>query len=299
MIHSRASKAATAETDRPPAAAEKSAYLIDTFPIHFCSIDRLTILGSLNCHVDQLSKIFAQEIEFEPSIPTAFPYRHLIKSVAGFVVMIKDPSAKNIPDLKIDFNPNKFTWSSGFNSILNLMKYRRFTRIDFCVDYPHSLSGYKFLTDVSKKHRSISARNGDLETLDIGIGESGSHNYTIYDKAKEQKIQQETILWRIEHKMRLLPDDDFRSLEPFSDLTIINPEYHAFPNFNDRAALFYLASHPEQWSGLDARKRRRYKSLLKDSEYVHHLYPHPRDCYLKRKNELRAELEYYLTDERK
>ena len=282
------------DDNRPIRDAEKSAYLIDTFPIHFCSIDRLTILGSLNSHIDQLSKILAQEIEFESPIPTSFPYRHLIKSVAGFVVMIKDPSAKNIPDLKLDLNPNKFTWSPGFQAVLNLMKYRRFTRIDFCVDYPHSLSGYKFFTDVPKKHRPIYARNGDLETLDIGIGESGSHNYTIYNKAKEQKIHHESILWRIEHKMRLLPDDDYKSLEPFSDLTIINPEYHSFPNFNDRAALYYLSAHPEQWASLDSRKRRRYKSLLKDDEYAHHIYPHPRDCYLRRKLELHAELEAFL-----
>lgn len=274
----------------------ESALLIDRFPIHFCTIDKIEILGDYGKTPGNLENLLNGSIEFQEPQITKYPYRYLIQSVAGFTVLIRDPSNKDIPYLKLIFNPNKLADSPAFVDLINSMKNKRYSRIDYAVDYEHSLADYLYCTNNPKKSSSIFGKSGALETHYIGMGYSGSTRYRVYNKALEQKFDNGDVLWRIEAEIRLGPKDDYLDHPPFRDLDVLNPAFQDEPNIRDRAMLYYLAEYPSQWEKLDARTRRKYKSLLKDSHDAHRLWPTPYSCYLYRKETLDQELMFHLSN---
>lgn len=269
---------------------EKSAYLTDTFPVHFVHLDRITIVGNLNRSNDFFSKWSLNNIDLKEQSLAKLPYRYQYVSHAGYLVQLKEPTF-DIPDVRIEFNPTKLTWSPSLDALLVALKGARFTRVDFAIDYEIDLSGYCSQTTVPKKRNIYYSRSGSPETTTIGIK---GDKYRIYDKALEQRLS--GTLWRIENEVHLGPGDSIFKEQPFSDLTIYNPRFHDLPDFKDRAALYYLTHNPSEWGNLSRRLKSRYRELLRQSDQIHYLWPDPYQLFLAQKDRLHQELRSYLLE---
>jgi hypothetical protein len=270
-------------------AETKTAPLIDGFPSTQCHIDRITIVGDLSKPLRFLNR-WQNNIDVNEMKIAKFPYRHQWNSSCNYILQQKDRDA-DVPELRIEFNPNTLVPSTSFYQIISNLLYPRITRLDFAVDYERDLSSYRFHTKIPKKSTSFFSRSGKLETHYIGSRNSGNL-YRIYDKAKEQK--EDGIKWRIEQEIHFRPDQNWETSEPFFDLEAYEPALDEKLMLSEQAMLCLIQHHPEKLGQLHARTRAKYKDLLKSGSGSHRLNPHPWDVYHHAKPRLRKMINAFL-----
>jgi len=243
-------------------------------------LDRLSFVGDLDGMKDRHGEITSQAWEswlndfgVKGRRFSKYPYRHLISTVSGYTVELKEPNA-HIPDVRVDFNPSTCPgWRDSLGILVGGMRYPRITRLDFAVDYRLDLSEWNFITENPVKSCRFMSRAGKLETLYLGASDS-QLRFRIYNKAEESGLP--GIWWRVEAQCRFRPGDNPFHCHPFSVLSVVRPGEGM--SIEEKALLHYLQAFPDAIGELSQYKRSRYRQLLK-SENCLTLSPSPAQVF--------------------
>jgi len=245
------------------------------------SLDRLSFVGDLAAHKDRNGEItsnlwesWLNDYGVKGRRFSKFPYRHLINTVAGYTVELKEPNAQ-VPDVRVDFNPAACPgWRDSLPLLVSGMRYSRITRLDFAVDYRLDLSEWNFITENPVKSCRFFSRSGKLETLYLGAADSAIR-FRIYNKAEESGSP--GVWWRVEAQCRFRPDDNALNCHPFSLLSVVRPGEGL--SIEDKALLHYLQAFPDAIGELSQYKRSQYRKLLKSSDNTLTLNPSPAQVF--------------------
>lgn len=279
-----------------PGASQNPPPLIGGFPFEFrpspvFSVDKLTLVGNLKRKTSGPVYEWSARLDVD-SLPFAvYPYRYAFQSQSGVYFAFKDPGAAEVPDVRIEFNPNNQTSTPEcLIQLLRLMKDIRPTRLDLAIDYQADLSGYQYSTMVPKAGAIWYGRDRKPETFYLGKRSSGSM-YRIYNKAREQGLTGGDW-WRIEQEIHLRPGEDWRDKKPFDDLRIVKPAH--FLNVVDAAVLDYLKAHPSAWAELTTYQRKKYRKMINGEEDTVSLMPRPQDVFTVERWKVDAILNEYV-----
>lgn len=241
-------------------------------------IDRITFVGNIAKHLikknadgeyTHLDKLLAPVLGFSRRTKAQFPYRWQLVTDDGLMIQIADMKA-TVPQLRIDFNPQTTQYKQHLKSFVRSMIDVRVTRLDYAHDYDLNLSRVKFQLQRMVKTCTFRSGSGKLETLYLGAKDSPLR-FRIYDKAKEQG--ESGTLWRIEAQCRFGKTDDWFYFLPFENFVMCNPNFDGL-KIQERALLEYLINH-DAWHELDAKSRKKYKSLMYgDLNEASSIHPH-------------------------
>lgn len=244
------------------------------------SIDRLTILGDDTGNFETM--INNDNYGFIQRVGLAqHPYKRNFYCVDGSLIQWTDnPKFKA---LRYEFNPNNIKNSkerehqSAVAAVIKTMKYPRLSRVDVAFDFfGYDLSEYNILDKGGRKKNYWVDGLNKLETLYIGAPNADAR-IRIYDKAKEQKIEQPLKWWRVELQYR---DDACRSVQGqltlgknkitcnphlinlLQHIRIFKPNYKSLENIQERALVKLLLEEPESIKELAKATRSKYKKIL-------------------------------------
>lgn len=241
----------------------------------FCdfSIDKLTVLGTLNCkeyYFNLIDFAYTYPIPFfEKVIDTQFFTKSWRITDFGFLQI-------DITTLKfrLEFNPNKITsqlQKKLLNTLLSYIKDVHFSRIDLAIDlYNYNLYDYNIVDLNPRKKAYYYDRTGKLETCYFGSMSSNKF-IRIYNKGVEQKVKDknfniEVDWWRVELQLRDTYIDTY--LTGFKDFLdgILIFKYYSVENlsFTDKACLDYLLKDISRLGLLSKNARTRYKRIINE-----------------------------------
>ncbi|GCD83647.1 hypothetical protein PTHTG4_27110 [Parageobacillus thermoglucosidasius] len=197
-----------------------------------------------------------------------------------------------IENCRIEFNPNTVKSRNTMNElqeVLSFMKYPRFTRLDYAIDYyGYDLSSLQIIPPhplTSEKHYS---KSGKLETVVYGTG-NGIVRFQLYDKKKERGLSSDNPeWWRLEAQRRRFNNEDDYFSNPFEKMQCILP--FCFPDDidpKDKTMLIGLHYHPELWSELKKDFRIRLRKIQIQSKQ---LSPHPSEVFKENINHMKLQL---------
>lgn len=228
---------------------------------------------------------------------------------------------------RVEFNPNKCDWRL-IHRIMKRLKYPKVTRLDIACDYfGVDLSRCKIVPLTSRSTETIKGRSGKLETLYIGSRRSDKF-VRVYDKAKELKknakkeeeeeIEVDEDYWRVETVVKdftKIVEKEFDSVNEKGEKEIIkkkvkvdgslfeNPfkiflmekeeEMNQQLKIAEKAMLYYLENHPEEWENLSRNSRKKYEDMSFACRYKL-MENQPYDVFEKEKDRLQEELYYWL-----
>jgi hypothetical protein len=250
------------------------------------AIDRITILS--NDTPEFLRKIDASlylgRRGFSPD-----PYRYQYQSEDGFFVQVAE-HGREVPDVRIDFNPNSVKLDVVRPYIDLLGDDRRFSRLDYAVDFTgvEGFSKLYWMDDKTRKRSWWTSRSGELETLYLGAP-SSDLRHRIYNKAVEQGV--EGNWWRVEAQVRFSNSNRDYVANPFSCISAGWVSTAHLP-LSMRATVEYLVNHREAWSEMASATRAKYRRLVRDCMAV--MVPSPSDVFENEKNRLVGELAVWL-----
>jgi len=237
------------------------------------TIDKLTLLAdfrnpeanleTLQKHNDCLDIISNHDRHYEYQLRTASDIR---------ITFTLQP-ARQVPNLRIEFNPNKFdTTGSLWLTLLPMLKNKRYTRIDYAIDYNCDLSEYQWSTERGRKGNIYHGSNGEYETIYLGVRNSADQ-YRIYDKAKERGESDSlttSLHWRIEQQFTLDKQTSPFSINPFANLIGWKPDTFT-GDYKDDLILSDLHANPNNWKRLTRHETTKFRRLIKDANRVCHM----------------------------
>jgi hypothetical protein len=142
------------------------------------------------------------------------------------------------------------------------------TRLDLAFDVDFKLSNYQFINVGNAREKStVEFRNPSqqLETLYIGKRESDKM-IRLYDKKVEQMKKGNEVdqpyWWRLEFELKRETVDEFADV--FETLQIKKPDLKEIEKIQDRAMLYYLRDHPEEWAELGNSTKSKYRKMLRE-----------------------------------
>jgi len=238
-------------------------------------IDRLTVLGDFK-NLEKNTHEISHHNDYLDIVNSAFPYNYRIRTASDLHIQIANPESP-VQNVRIEWNPAKLnTNGTLLPLLLAMMKNKRFSRIDYAIDYAIDLSEYQFKTARPRKRVKFISPSDKLETLYLGTRKS-SDFYRIYNKAVEQ--DQAGTLWRIEQQFNLEKNTEFWMLRPFADLSAWKPSDMTV-HYIDGLVLKDLHTNPENWSRLSTFLRRKYQRLVESPDNVSQLEIHPSESFL-------------------
>lgn len=233
------------------------------------SIDRLTFCGN----EDRKVELFYENSDFVKNKGFAkYPYRDCITFLDGSILQIAEKEAARsgkIKELRYEFNPNNKIFEKSHLSVLKLMKDVHVTRIDIAFDIRDvDMSKWKWIDSKGRVSNVWYDGLGNVETYYIG-GRESEMKVRIYNKAKEQKLKDETW-WRVEVQLRGKTAENFRKqslkgfseINPFNDIVpVVDGEFPELP-IKERAMVKYLLEYPSGFDELSVNSRTKYKKLI-------------------------------------
>jgi len=260
-----------------PTAEIQLAPLIASLPnVNQPIIDRITVLGDFK-NLEKNTHEISHHNDYLDIVNSAFPYNYRIRTASGIHVQIANPDSP-VQNVRIEWNPAKLdTNGTLLPLLLAMMKNKRFSRIDYAIDYAINLSEYQFKTDRPRKRVKFISAAEKLETLYLGTRKSADF-YRIYNKALEQDMVDSVNLWRIEQQFNLEKNTEFWMLRPFADLTVWKPTDMTV-HYVDGLILKDLHANPENWARLTDFARRKYKRLVSNPDYTSQLEIHPSETF--------------------
>lgn len=263
------------------------------------TIDKLTLLADFR-HFEKNIQQLSKHNDFLDTVPDhSMHYIQRIRTASDLFIQVSPPTNKNIPDLRIEFNPNKFDYrGSLWHTLYPMLRNKRLTRIDYAIDYQQNLSEYQWQTEKPRSGNIYHSPTNQTETIYLGVRTS-NNQYRIYDKAKEMNRGQSdslatSPLWRIEQQFKLDTKTEFWMLRPFSDLIGWKPDTFTGDYFDD-LVLADLHTNPSNWERLTRRKYTTYRTMIKDSSRVQHMPVKPVTTFQQGKAPLEAFLKELLT----
>lgn len=260
--------------------------------------------------------------------PNNFMYQHNFKLFDGsFFQYGKSP--KNEDNVRFEFNPNKYDWNLN-HKLLSRVKYPTVTRLDFAVDFFGvdfaDKSQYKIESLTARKEIEYRSRSQRMETRYIGSPKSDNF-IRLYDKSRELKknfdedvehefdIDVEEQIWRVEavvkdftvkNKREMVTIDDktkqvvIKKMNVEEDALFVNPfkvviwkkgrSDFSELKIQERAMIYYLKDHPEEWDNLSPKSRKKYESYVYANEWDYLDELQPAVIFEQEKNRLKEEV---------
>jgi hypothetical protein len=211
--------------------------------------------------------------------------------------------AYNTRNFRIEFNPNKLNqeqieWLQ--QNVISMLSDVGITRLDLAFDVDFKLSDYQFISIGNAREKStVEFRNSlsALETKYIGKRESDKM-IRLYDKKVEQMKQGNEVdlphWWRLEFELKRETVDEFADV--FETLQIKKPDLMEIEKVQDRAMLYFLRDHPEEWSKLAKATRAKYRKMLREIKNKN-MTPLFKKELKKKKAELMAQLDGWFKNQ--
>lgn len=264
--------------------------------VHF-SYDKLTVVGKWNpsCVRKTDGQIHLPKLDRCPDTQStrnaAWPYRHNIHTLSGCAIQLADKTS-HVPPVRLHWNPNNPDQHSTALLVLSMMHQKRVTRIDYAVDYGQDLSEFIRITSSPRSSVTYLGKSYGLETHYLGAPGS-ANQIRIYDKAHEQKI--EGTLWRIEQESTFKPNQDWRFTLPFCDFFAgkLTPQLPII----DQLVLDGLRRDNDAWGKFSRREKEKYRKILKVSQHIERLKPHPLEVFYAQAQPFIDSLTDYLKDD--
>jgi hypothetical protein len=272
--------------------------------IHF---DRMTVLGDLNSkkvfYLKELIKsndTSVMDNKFHDYVRGKF-----LNDLVYFEYDKLKAKSFNTRNFRMEFNPNNLDtrqveWLQ--TNVIPLLSDVGITRLDLAFDVDFDLSEYQFIPIGNSRQKStVEFRDAarKLETLYIGKRQSDKM-LRLYNKQLEQEKKGNTsnlhTWWRLEFELKRETVDEFG--EVFDTLQIKNPSLNELEKIEDRATLYYLLDHPQEWSNLSKRKKEKYRKMLKEIK-EEDITPVFKKGLEKKKAELVAQLDSWFKNQYK
>lgn len=168
-------------------------------------IDKVTIVGDMKrCkEYPYLVKYLQDSIEpriIGPYIVNKGNYdrQAQIKTKDSSALVQMNTRKQDVSDFRIEFNPAKCDKDDMkfIFYMLSMVKDKRYTRIDFCLNFHQDIMHYKLLDDRKRKEREHRGAKGKIETLYRGSEQSDD-----FIKMYNKKLEQKEVKYRdIEHE---------------------------------------------------------------------------------------------------
>lgn len=272
--------------------------------IHF---DRMTVLGDLNSkkvfHLKQLIKsndTSVMDNKFHDYVRGKF-----LNDLVYFEYDKLKAKSFNTRNFRMEFNPNNLDtdqveWLQ--TNVIPLLSDVGITRLDLAFDVDFDLSKYQFIPVGNARQKStVEFRDAarKLETLYIGKRQSDKM-VRLYNKQLEHEkkgnVSDLHTWWRLEFELKRETVDEFG--EVFDTLQIKKPSLKELEKVEDRAILYYLLDHPQEWSNLSKRKKEKYRKMLKEIK-EEDITPVFKKGLEKKKAELVAQLDSWFKNQYK
>ena len=197
------------------------------------SIDNVTIVGDL-VPKSSFEYILANSVLWNERYRAKYPYEWNWNGVDGSFLQYTRES--NFSDIRIEFNPNKCEKDEVI-TILTQLRNSSLTRLDIAFDFEVDLREYRIIDTMPRKEQIFKGIDKKIETYYFGSKTSNLF-IRMYDKAKEQRVEQECTWWRIEAVLRHdILDYVLKGIvNPFEGLKIFKPNY-ANLNLTDEAVI--------------------------------------------------------------
>lgn len=245
-------------------------------PLHLLkvSLDKVRIVGDFNEHaLDFIMKNAPVEMMFTYQDENTNKFN-------GYIQTKKDTSTLNF-----EFNPARarYTDSSSFwtewnpNKISNesvdiletfLLQYvtnAHITRLDFAFDFENDFSEAYLLRKSKSKSGVWFGTDGAVETRYFGSEKSNKH-IKIYNKKIELREKQnieilQENLWRVE--VTLKGKKLYEIDKMFDNFFLGLPDWEQV-EIRERAMIFYLIHHENQWKELGSATKAKYRKLIQE-----------------------------------
>lgn len=284
------------------------------YPKFSWSIDRITIVGSLNKNIYYHVENDVLILDFEQLMRLNENDGYL-KSVGQNAWQLLDVHGENIAYIeilkyqdgkgRIDFNPNKispFLLDSMKNFIHDLFLEPHFSRADIAcdiIDVPNEfISQYRVVDSVSFK--SIYGRSSRLETAYWG-SRSSERQIRMYNKKLEQEKKHKIVpkeietWWRLELQLRRGKATNWHNMVLDSLDSFASPHYLPLEiKPTERIMLKGLFYDHSEWSNLAKNTKKKYRDLLKLESKNDELTNHLRETFKESSSELKNELDTWL-----
>lgn len=251
------------------------------------SLDKLSFVGFLPKFkkvVDIEKELMRMDLIVEQTW-LRYPYKYQLKLIDGAVFQFRDQCAKDIPDFRVEWNPNKAR-AVNMLAVMDLLREPKCTRADVAVDYIGLQISEWYWQKFGVERVEFRSKNQNLETVYLGRNTSNVM-IRIYDKAKEQKTLENGPWTRIEAVLRreaINPESN-----PFDTLKVYKIPENGLKQ-RDKVTLFYLAE-THRWTEYASATRTRYRKII-DGQ-CQHLDPHPAIVWEKEKARIWQEIQTF------
>lgn len=150
-----------------------------------------------------------------------------IKTLDSTALIQMSSRKVNVSDFRIEFNPSKCneTDMKLIMRLLKMVKNKRCTRIDLCINFHDDVMGYQLIDRSTRGQWTKISPNGRLETLYRGSDRSDNY-LKFYDKKKQQKdvkFRDITHDWcRLEETIQHVKAENFKEWEWFKGIKLVN-----------------------------------------------------------------------------
>ncbi|MES9761736.1 replication initiation factor domain-containing protein [Priestia megaterium] len=179
-----------------------------------------------------------------------------------------------VSDFRIEFNPSKCDEEDMkfIHYLLSLVKYKRCTRIDLCINFHDDVMGFKLVDKRRRGQVEYKSPSGRLETLYRG-SEQSEDFIKFYDKKKQQKdVKYRDIEhdWcRLEETIKDKKAEDFEKWEWFKGIKLINsnPIFSEDIDPKDRMVARCIMAGLEDIKGLKPTYAKKIKKIIESVTY--------------------------------
>jgi hypothetical protein len=221
-------------------------------------------------------------------------YREGEKAIIGFEETT--PKATAGKPMRLEFNPNQYRSTGGSEKyllqIIKTMTDIHLSRKDIAIDiFDHDLNDYNILDGRGRKIIEYKTSTRRLETMYLGSKDS-DEQIRIYDKEKEQEMENGRKWWRIEAQTRGDSANEM-FINPFRKLRIVKKSDYKNLPIKDRALLLLLQADPDCINELSKNSRTKYKRLLEED--VSEVSILPDKIFMEHMEDLAGDIESWIT----
>jgi len=243
------------------------------------TFDRMTVLGDLGDNrvfllnslikkysIARENKIYVSDTRYHDCVKGKF-----LDDLVYFEYDKLKAKSYKTRNFRMEFNPNNLNseqvgWLQ--ENVIPMLTDVGITRLDLAFDVDFKLSDYEFINVGNSREKStVEFRNASrqLETMYIGKRESDKMVRLYNKKAEQAKKGNKVDLpnwWRLEFELKRETVDEFADV--FETLHIKKPDLREIEKVQDRAMLYYLRDHPEEWAELAKATKAKYRKMQRE-----------------------------------
>ena len=199
-------------------------------------IDNITIVGDMKRNSDMPIVLRYLTESLDPRVhgpyriyKERYDYELQIKNLDSTTLVQVYSRKRNTSDFRIEFNPAKCSEDDMklIYHLLSMVKNKRCTRIDLCINFHDDVMGYKLVDGRLRSEVEYRNPTGRIETLYRGSDRS-KDRLKLYDKKKEQKDVKNKVIehdWcRIEETIKENKAECYEDWDWFKGVKLVNRE---------------------------------------------------------------------------